>query len=83
MIVHTLSGGTSSPTVTGVSPNHGPTGGGGLVTVTGSGFNSGNVSVSFGSAVTRDLTVDSNTQITVTISTPRSTSCKGRREKWT
>ncbi len=67
VIVHTLNGGISSPTVTGVSPNHGPTGGGGLVTITGSGFNSGTASVSFGSAVTRNLTVDSNNQITVTL----------------
>ena len=67
VIVHTINGGASTPTVSGVSPNHGPTGGGSLVTITGSGFDNGTTSVSFGSAVTTNLTVNSDTQITVTL----------------
>ncbi len=66
VIVHTISGGESSPTVSGISPNHGPTGGGSVVTITGSGFSRAS-SVSFGSAVTTNLTVESNTQLTVTL----------------
>jgi len=67
VIVHTINGGTASPTVTGVSPAHGPTGGGTLVTITGSGFKNGASSVSFGSAVTSAFTVDSDSQITVVL----------------
>jgi hypothetical protein len=57
----------ASPTVTAVSPAHGPTGGGTLITITGSGFNNGASSVSFGSAETTAFTVDSDSQITVVL----------------
>lgn len=67
VIVHTINGGVASPTVSAVSPGHGPTGGGTLITITGSGFKDGASSVSFGSAATTAFTVDSDSQITVTL----------------
>jgi hypothetical protein len=67
VIVHTVKGGTSSPTVTGIGPNHGPTGGGTSVTINGSGFSKLTLQVSFGSATTTNFTVNSDSQITVTL----------------
>jgi hypothetical protein len=56
---------TDLPTVTGVSPGSGPTGGGTSVTITGTNFN--NVSgVSFGSVSASSYTVNSSTSITAT-----------------
>jgi len=52
------------PTVTGISPNSGPLGGGTKVTVTGSGF-TGASAVSFGTVAGTGLTVVSNTQLIV------------------
>jgi hypothetical protein len=67
VIVRTINAGVATPNVTGVSPGHGPTGGGTVVTITGSGFNNVTQSVSFGAATTTDFTVDSDTQITVVL----------------
>jgi hypothetical protein len=53
------------PTVTGVSPNSGPTAGGNTVTITGTGF-TGASNVSFGTIPAADFTVTSDTSITVT-----------------
>jgi hypothetical protein len=67
VIVRTINAGVATPNVTGVSPGHGPTGGGTVVTITGSGFNNVTQSVSFGAATTTDFTVDSDTQITAVL----------------
>ncbi len=53
------------PSVTGVSPSSGPTGGGTSVTITGTGF-TGASAVDFGSTAAAKLTVDSGTEITAT-----------------
>jgi hypothetical protein len=53
------------PTVTGVSPNSGPTAGGTTVAITGTGF-TGASQVSFGSAPAANFTVNSDTSITAT-----------------
>ncbi len=53
------------PTVTGVSPNSGSTGGGTAVTITGANFASG-ATVTFGSAAATNVVVVSSTQITAT-----------------
>jgi hypothetical protein len=53
------------PTVTGVSPNSGPTAGGNPVTITGTGF-TGASKVSFGTIPAANFTVNSDTSITVT-----------------
>ena len=55
----------AGPAVTGVSPGTGPTAGGTTVTVTGSGF-TGATTVSFGTVPALDLSVASDTQLTVT-----------------
>ncbi|MCL4553284.1 MAG: IPT/TIG domain-containing protein, partial [Candidatus Marsarchaeota archaeon] len=58
---------TTTPTVTGVSPNSGPTAGGTNVTITGTGFsNSSDYAVEFGSTVVTPIIVVSSTSITVT-----------------
>ncbi|NEX95015.1 IPT/TIG domain-containing protein, partial [Caulobacter sp. 17J65-9] len=56
-----------APTVTGVSPTAGPTGGGATVTITGTGFAAapGTGAVKFGATVAT-YTINSNTQITAT-----------------
>jgi hypothetical protein len=53
------------PTVTGLSPNSGPTAGGTVVTITGTGF-TGASAVSFGSIPAANFTVNSDTSITAT-----------------
>jgi hypothetical protein len=53
------------PTVTGVSPDGGPTAGGTSVTVTGTGFTTG-AGVSFGGVPATAVTVSSSTSLTVT-----------------
>jgi hypothetical protein len=53
------------PTVTGLSPNSGPTVGGTTVTITGTGF-TGASNVSFGSVPATNFTVNSDTSITAT-----------------
>jgi hypothetical protein len=53
------------PTITGVSPNSGPTAGGNPVTITGTGF-TGASKVSFGTIPAANFTVNSDTSITVT-----------------
>ena len=52
------------PQVSGVSSNQGNAGGGESVTLTGSGFTAA-TAVNFGNNVTKDFTIDSDTQITV------------------
>ena len=58
-------GGMTAPTVTGINPTSGAVGGGVTVTVTGTGF-TGATSVLFGSVLGTNLTVVSDTQLTVT-----------------
>ena len=53
------------PVVTTVTPDHGPTDGGTLVTISGSNFQAG-ASVTFGGAVAGDVTVQSSNQISCT-----------------
>jgi hypothetical protein len=53
------------PTVTGLSPDSGPTAGGTAVTITGNGF-TGASAVSFGSTPAANFTVNSDTSITAT-----------------
>jgi hypothetical protein len=60
---YTYVGAVPAPTVTGVSPDSGPNGGRNTVTITGTGF-TGATSVSFGSALSGNFSVDSDTQIT-------------------
>ena len=67
VIIHTISGGYSSPMVTGISPNEGPGGGGTHVTVTGAGFKFGVLSVLFGSTVATNVTVVSDSELTATV----------------
>jgi hypothetical protein len=54
-----------APTVTGVSPNNGPTGGGTAVTITGTNFAAG-AAVTIGSAAATNVVVVSSTSITAT-----------------
>ena len=54
----------AAPTVTGVSPTTGPAAGGTLVTITGTGF-TGATAVDFGTTPATNLTVVSDTTITV------------------
>src|SRR5271165_2308281 len=53
------------PTVSGVSPNSGPTAGGTSVTITGTGFISG-ATVAFGPTAASSVTYNSPTQLTAT-----------------
>jgi hypothetical protein len=55
----------TAPTVTGLSPDHGPAAGGTEVTITGSGF-SGATAVKFGTAAATSFSVSSDTHITAT-----------------
>jgi len=67
LIVHTLTGGVSSPLVTAVSPSQGPASGGDLISITGSGFENGVTGVTFGPGQrTTQFTVESDTELTVT-----------------
>jgi len=66
IVIHTITGGHAWPEVSGVSPSTGSAAGGTTVVVTGTHFNLGVASVSFGTVVTTAFTVDSPTQITVT-----------------
>ena len=79
----TTTGGTSgsgehftyvaAPTITKVTPGAGPTGGGTLVTLTGTGFVSGATTVTFGGTVipAGSVTFVSTTKIKVTSPSPR------------
>lgn len=58
-------GGVSGITITGVSPDYGPTAGGTEVTITGSGFTGAN-SVSFGGTAAAEFTVTNSTTISAT-----------------
>ncbi len=73
-VVVTTAGGTTSPltytyvaapTLAGLTPNHGPVGGGTVVTITGTNF-TGASAVSFGGTAAQSYTVNSPTQITAT-----------------
>ena|GEM_PF-3435243 len=64
-IFYVASGTVSAPTVTSVSPPTGPTVGGTKVTITGTGFSTGDT-VTFGAAHGTDVVVGSTTSITVT-----------------
>jgi hypothetical protein len=66
IVLRTVTGGHAWPEVSGVSPGMGPAAGGTTVVVTGTHFNVGVASVSFGATVTTSFTIDSPTQITVT-----------------
>lgn len=57
---------TTPPTVTGISPSSGPTAGGTMVTLTGTGFLAG-ASVSFGSNAASNVVAASSTSITATV----------------
>jgi IPT/TIG domain len=63
-------GGMTAPIVTGINPMSGAAGGGETVAVTGTGF-TGATSVLFGSVPGTNLTVVSDTQLTVTSPPPR------------
>jgi hypothetical protein len=65
----TYGSGAAAPTVTGVSPASGAAGGGDTVTVTGTGF-TGATSVQFGSVAATNLSIVSDTQLTVTSPPP-------------
>src|ERR1019366_4720397 len=67
VIIHTINGGAALPMVTGVSPNQGPGGGGTQVSVTGAGFKFGVLSVQFGSVAATDVTVVSDSELTLTV----------------
>jgi len=80
------------PTVTKVSPNKGPTGGGTSVTITGTNFTA-NATVDFGTTGATGITVSSATSITaiapagtgavdVTVSTPGGASATGSADKF-
>jgi hypothetical protein len=83
----------AAPSVTGVSPNTGDSGGGTAVTVTGSGF-TGATAVSFG-GVAASFTVNSDTSLSatapaqaagtvdVTVTTPSGTSATGSADQFT
>ena len=66
IVIRTVTGGHAWPEVSGISPATGSAAGGTTVVVTGTHFNLGVVSVSFGATVTTSFTIDSPTQITVT-----------------
>lgn len=54
-----------SPVVTGLSPSYGPVGGGNIITISGSGFDTGVESVEIGYATITDVTVVDDRTITV------------------
>lgn len=66
IIIQTLTSGVGSPMISNVNPAYGPASGGTSVTVTGSGFDKGVSSVSFGPASTTNVTVLSDSTLTVT-----------------
>jgi hypothetical protein len=83
------------PTVTGLSPDAGPTAGGNTVTITGTGFSSDST-VEFGSSAASDVNVISSTTIAatapaqsagpsvdVTVSTPAGTSATSSADQYT
>lgn len=82
------------PTVTGVSPNHGPQSGGTSLTITGTNF-IGTTAVSLGGALASSYTVDNDNQITavspahtagtinVTVTTPGGTSVASAANEYT
>jgi hypothetical protein len=84
----------NAPTVTGVSPSSGSTGGGAVVIVTGTGFSTA-TAVSFGNYPATSYTINSDTQITatapaqaaatvdVTVSDPAGTSATGTADQFT
>ena len=85
--------GIGSPSVTGISPTSGPTGGGTSVTISGTAL-AGATSVKFGTASATNVTVVSSSQITatspagsgtvdVTVTTPAGTSATGPADKFT
>lgn len=86
---------TNVPTVTGVSPNTGPTTGGTSVTVTGSNFVTGNTTVKFGSVAATNVTVNTASSLTattpaegpgavdVTVTTPNGTSATSSADQFT
>ena len=82
-----------APVVTGMSPTSGPTAGGTLVTITGTGF-TGATAVDFGTTAATDLTVVNDTTITadspagtgtvdVTVITPAGTSATSPADQFT
>jgi hypothetical protein len=64
-------GTTTTPTVTAISPNSGPTGGGTSITITGTGFATG-ATVTIGGAAATNVVVDS-TGASITATTPAGT----------
>jgi hypothetical protein len=84
----------SAPTVTGVSPNTGATGGGQVVVITGTGF-TGTSAVKFSSTNATSYTINSDTQITatapsgsastldITVTTNNGTSSTGSADQFT
>jgi Tfp pilus assembly protein PilV len=84
---------TYATTVTGVSPNSGPSSGGTVVTVTGGGFN-GATAVKFGSTAATNVTVTNDTQLTatapagtgtvdITVTSPSGTSATSVNDRFT
>ena len=59
-------GADTAPTVSAVSPDIGPTAGGTVVTITGTGFIVGSTTVAFGATAATDVTVTSDTTLTAT-----------------
>jgi hypothetical protein len=81
--------GANSPTVTAISPTHGPLNGGTLVTITGTNF-TGATTVGFGSVATTGFTVVSDTEITATtpmedvsVTTPNGSSAASSADQFT
>ena len=83
----------AGPTVTGISPNSGPTAGGTVVTITGTGF-TGATGVDFGTTAATNVTVVNDTTVTadspagtggvdVTVSTPNGASATSTADKFT
>ncbi|WP_137934850.1 Ig-like domain repeat protein [Mesorhizobium comanense] len=87
----------SVPTVTAISPTSGPTGGGNMVTITGTGFSTAATpgAVLFGASSAASYTIVSDTQITatapsgsagtvdITVTTPGGTSATGQADRYT
>ena len=66
IIIQTIDGGAGSPVVSGISSTYGPASGGTSLTVSGSGFDTGVSSVSFGPVSNSNATVLSDSKLTVT-----------------